>query len=74
MLQIGDLFLRKDSPGHYIHPVVTIAEQGTGTTIYEIAGCGYYTEAQIYDEFEPVTILEEAEKAPCPEALPSSKS
>jgi hypothetical protein len=69
MLEIGDLFLRKDGQaGRAIHSLTAIAEDHEGTKLYEI-DAGYYTETQVYEMFDGVTILEEAEEGQCnPEA------
>ena len=66
MLAIGDLFLRKSGHGgHLVHPITAIAEDHEGTKLYHIETCGYYTEGQLYNAYNRVTILEEAEEEQC---------
>lgn len=60
MPEIGDVFLKKDeTAGRVPYSIENIAEDSEGTVLYYILAHGYYTETQLLEKFEHVTILEE---------------
>ena len=66
MLEIGDILLTKDASHPRLpYPIIAIAEDGQGITLYRVRGCGYHTQAQLHERFEHITILEEID-SPAP--------